>query len=287
MSLFTWDLVGSLVACRRPAIPDSVQPLVYGLCAMDHGIDNVRQGVWRTPAINRRPRPVTIHEGFSYGSADWGHQSWDIDSTLSLQQTPIEAGSSRPISVHQDFARSLFAVGLSNSQYVPASSWTKPDETYPFMPLPDMAVHLAYARDEHEPSLVVDHQVQHGQSYFEELTDPRNLSGSCTVSTSEPSSDMHDYPPASSHNSLMGSMPLSPVASPRLPLQGRSNLVRTSSRGCASPSPRPGMRSAPYSTEPRNKRWSTGSFGAIARHSTPLMFQHVGDSLLLRELVHL
>lgn len=58
---------------------------------------------WTTP--NSRPRPATIHEGFSFCIPE-NHAalaSWDTASNFSLQQTPSEGVISRPISVHQDF----------------------------------------------------------------------------------------------------------------------------------------------------------------------------------------
>ncbi|KAJ1305041.1 hypothetical protein OPQ81_000081 [Rhizoctonia solani] len=97
-------------------------------------------------------------------------------------------------------------------------------------------------------------------------------------------SDAHsftsDYPPPSNRNSLMSSTQLSPVASPRMTPQSRSELVRTHSRGRASPSPRPGMRSAPYSVETgRNKRWSTGSYGTMSnRRPSPFVYQHTPEA---------
>ncbi len=62
------------------------------------------QGVWTTPTTQgMRPRPATIHEGFSYcmGEGYEGLPSWD-SSTLPMQQTPSDTVS-RPISVHQEF----------------------------------------------------------------------------------------------------------------------------------------------------------------------------------------
>lgn len=139
--------------------------------------------------------------------------------------------------------------------------------------------------------------------------DSRRISGSSfTMSTCGGMSDMppyedlsaamsdaaasSDYPPTSARNSWMSSSHLSPVASPRMstmsshshsqapvqtpggqtPGQGRAELVRTQSRGRASPSPRPSVRSAPYSIDgsQRNKqRWSTGTYGTgnNRRHS--------------------
>lgn len=62
------------------------------------------QGVWTTPTSQgMRPRPATIHEGFSYcmGEGYEGLPSWD-SSTMPMQQTPSDTVS-RPISVHQEF----------------------------------------------------------------------------------------------------------------------------------------------------------------------------------------
>jgi len=62
------------------------------------------QGVWTTTAPpGMRPRPATIHEGFSYcmGEGYDNLPSWD-PSGMPVQQTPSDA-MSRPISVHQDF----------------------------------------------------------------------------------------------------------------------------------------------------------------------------------------
>lgn len=59
-------------------------------------------GVWTTPTSQgMRPRPATIHEGFSYSMGDdYGTlPSWD-SSPLPMQQTPSDA-MSRPVSVHQ------------------------------------------------------------------------------------------------------------------------------------------------------------------------------------------
>jgi len=61
------------------------------------------QGSWTVPSTQgMRPRPATIHEGFSYcvGEAYEGLPSWD-PSSVGMQHTPTEA-LSRPISVHQD-----------------------------------------------------------------------------------------------------------------------------------------------------------------------------------------
>lgn len=95
-----------------------------------------------------------------------------------------------------------------------------------------------------------------------------------SATLSEAPSFSSDYPPPSNRNSLMSSTQLSPVASPRMTPQNRSELVRTQSRGRASPSPRPSMRSAPYNIDStRSKRWSTGSYAPIPnRRPSPFVY---------------
>lgn len=57
---------------------------------------------WSTPTSQPRPRPATIHEGFSYSFGDEfaSLQSWD-SSSFSFQQTPSDC-MSRPVSMHQE-----------------------------------------------------------------------------------------------------------------------------------------------------------------------------------------
>jgi hypothetical protein len=98
-----------------------------------------------------------------------------------------------------------------------------------------------------------------------------------SASLSEAPSFSSDYPPPSNRTSMMSSTQLSPVASPRMTPQNRPDLVRTQSRGRASPSPRPSMRSAPYSVESTrsNKRWSTGSYAPTpTRRPSPFIYHH-------------
>ncbi|KAH8848158.1 hypothetical protein MCOR02_009633 [Pyricularia oryzae] len=254
------------------------------------------QGLWTTPTSQgMRPRPATIHEGFSYSVAE-GYDnlpSWDSSTLPVQQQTPSDTiASSRPISVHQEF-------------YPPttmeSSNWMqKPcEENLEFHGLEnEMSIGQAYTTDEAIPILDLRYpgaQVENEPVPFDHNINPRRMSGSSfTMSTSGGLSEMtsyedfsaamsdapsfsSDYPPPSNRNSLMSSTQLSPVASPRMTPQSRSELVRTQSRGRASPSPRPGMRSAPYSVESaRNKRWSTGSYGTTPnrRHSPFVYHPH-------------
>lgn len=78
------------------------------------GMGAPSHGMWTTPtSTGMRPRPATIHEGFSYCMEESydGLPAWD-SSTLPMQQqqqqqqqqqTPSDTVSSRPISVHQEF----------------------------------------------------------------------------------------------------------------------------------------------------------------------------------------
>ncbi|CAD6500805.1 BgTH12-06511 [Blumeria graminis f. sp. triticale] len=152
------------------------------------------------------------------------------------------------------------------------------------------AIGQAYTTDEHAP--LVD------MKYFTSGLDfdaanlgfslqSRRMSGSSfTMSTTtDPLLDFHAYeeisnsvsdPPSfSNRNSLLSTSQLSPVASPRLTPQHRSDLTWTQSRGRASPSPRPSMRSVPYNMDSsRNKRWSTGSYAPSAARCAPPYVHH-------------
>ena len=280
------------------------------------------QGVWTTPTSQGlRPRPATIHEGFSYcvGEGYEGLPSWD-SSAMPVQQTPSDT-MSRPISVHQDFYP---ATTMENSQSPSSSSshrlataeissgLTNFADNWPQKPCDENLeiqaldaeinnIGQAYTSDEAIPILDLRYSgapMDGEQLNFDGSLNPRRMSGSSfTMSTSGGLSDMpsyedfsaalsdapsftSEYPPPSNRNSLMSSTQLSPVASPRMTPQGRSDLVRTQSRGRASPSPRPGMRAAPYSVESsRNKRWSTGSYGTTPnRRPSPFIYHHPHDA---------
>ncbi|KAK3322320.1 hypothetical protein B0H66DRAFT_198661 [Apodospora peruviana] len=256
------------------------------------------QGVWTTPTSQgMRPRPATIHEGFSYcmGEGFEGLPAWDT-SSLQMQQTPSDTMPSRPLSVHQEFYPTTT---------MESNTWVqKPcDDSLELHALDsEMNIGQAYTTDEAIPILDLRYPgpPMDGDSmnFDGSGLNQRRMSGSSfTMSTSGGLSDMQsyedfsaalsdapsftsDYPPPSNRNSLMSSTQLSPVASPRMTPQGRSELVRTQSRGRASPSPRPGVRAAPYSVEAsRNKRWSTGSYGTASnRRPSPFIYHHPHDT---------
>jgi hypothetical protein len=243
---------------------------------------------WTTPTSQPRQRPSSTHapNSFSYYLGDDCSPvpSWDF-SSQSLQQTPTDAAtSSRPQSMHQDLYRPAIDNGYWNQ---------KPsEENLDFHGLDrEGPIGQAYTTDEVIPILDLYQSMSHeGEpTYYDPKLDPRRMSGSSfTMSSSDmPSYDDFsaamseapsfgsDYPPMSNRTSLMSSTHLSPVASPRMTPQGRSELVRTQSRGRgASPSPRPGVRSAPYSVENSRaaKRWSTGSYGPQVRRQAPYVY---------------
>lgn len=255
-------------------------------------------GMWTTPTSQgMRPRPATIHEGFSYcvGEEYGTIPSWEA-TAMAMQNTPSDS-MSRPVSMHQDF----YPVTTMSSN--PWGMKACEDNLMAHGFETDMNIGQALTTDEAIP--ILDLRYQGGQTEneggpnFETGLNPRRMSGSSfTMSTSGNLSDMpsyeefssalseapsfSDYPPTSNRNSLMSSTQLSPVASPRMTPQSRSELVRTQSRGRgASPSPRPVMRSAPYSVDSnaRNKRWSTGSYGTTpTRRQSPFVYHHTHDS---------
>ena len=95
-----------------------------------------------------------------------------------------------------------------------------------------------------------------------------------STALSEAPSYSSDYPSTSNRNSLMSSIHMSPVPSPRMTSHNRPEQVRAHSRGRASPSPRPSARSVPYSIEAsKNQRWSTGSYApAQNRRHSPFVY---------------
>ncbi|KAL2181711.1 uncharacterized protein P884DRAFT_177932, partial [Thermothelomyces heterothallicus CBS 202.75] len=284
---------------------------------------------WTVPTSQGlRPRPATIHEGFSFcvGGGFEGLPAWD-PSSLQMQPpttaaaatatTTSDTVSSRPVSVHQDFYP---ATTMENGEcrggrqgaiddgltVIGSDAWAqKPcDGNLEMSGLePDM-IGQAYTTDEAIPILDLRSfgPSMDGDSRALDGTNQRRMSGSSfTLSTtgglseitsyedfsaalSDAPSLSSDYPPPSNRTSMISSTHLSPVASPRMTPHSRSELVRTQSRGRASPSPRPGVRAVPYSVEgARNKRWSTGSYGTASsnRRPSPFVYHHPHDAFNL------
>jgi hypothetical protein len=239
--------------------------------------------------------------------------SWDCNGPA-MQQTPSDAMfSSRPSSMHQDFFGGTNMEELEAYRNYTMAQLTGGADTWGMKQCDDgvdfggldndISIGQAYTVDEAIPVLELGKPGQalgnDGGVTFDAGLNNRRMSGSSfTVSTSGGMSDMpsyedystaqseapsytSDYPPPSNRNSLMSSTQLSPVASPRMTPQSRCDLVRTQSRGHgASPSPRPGMRSAPYNVDcsARSKRWSTGTYGAVPkRRQSPFMYYHAHD----------
>lgn len=266
-----------------------------------------------TPQAIRRPRPATIHEtGFSYCMPENydGLPAWD-SSTMPMQQ--LTDSIPQTYSVQQDFYPTSSVGERKLASSIHAKSKTQTDHTLDnwntkacdegideqkWQSLDtDMHMGNAYSTDEAVPILDLRYPGPGMDSDRLSMDfNSRRLSGSSfTMSTTGALSEMpsyedfsaslseapsftSDYPPLSNRNSLMSSTQLSPVASPRMTPQNRSELVRTQSRGRASPSPRPTMRSAPYNMDStRSKRWSTGSYATLpSRRPSPFVY-HQGQ----------
>lgn len=263
------------------------------------------QEPWSTPA-SQVHMPATSLAGFSY-CIPTDHSSHPSMETISGPYGTPQDTPSRPVSTHQEFSSHF-----EESECLPPASvktvslqanmisdyWMqKPFESqYPFHGMADVPIGQAFTSDEAISVLDLEHQGLPA-SFQLNLDDvqSRRISGSSfSLSTSGALSDIQSYddfsaalsdapsfysemPPKSNRTSWMSSTQLSPVASPRLAPSTRSDLVRTQSRGRASPSPRPNVRSAPYMIEgPRSaKRWSTGSYGNMAnRRSAPSSMYH-------------
>ncbi|TVY73592.1 Meiotic expression up-regulated protein, partial [Lachnellula suecica] len=274
-------------------------------------------GMWSSPiAPVTRPRPATIHESaFPYCLSEEFNSlpAWD-SSTMPMQ--PMNDGLPQTYSVQQDFYPSTSGGdsksfwndrgALDGSLHLTNATdgWqSKPCDDGIDMQNLDTDMHMgqAFSTDESAPILDLRFPgpgLDSDRLNMEQPYSSRRMSGSSfTLSTTGALSEMpsyedfsaslseapsfsSDYPPPSNRNSLMSSTQLSPVASPRMTPQNRSELVRTQSRGRASPSPRPSMRSAPYNMDSnRNKRWSTGSYAPTPnRRPSPFVY-HQGHEV--------
>ena len=264
------------------------------------------QEAWSTPA-SQIHLPPTSMGGFSYClPADQSSQPFHVP-----QEVP-----SRPISAHQDFhhhstQEESECPRLAYLTMSPAgANWAldywmqKPFENqFHFQgAMADVPIGQAFTSDEAISVFDLEHQEglqSNFQLNLDDVTQSRRISGSSfTMSTSGALSDMQSYddfstalsdapsfysefPPTSNRTSWMSSTQLSPVASPRMGPSSRSDLVRTQSRGRASPSPRPNVRSAPYVIDgPRNnKRWSTGSYGNMSSRRPAPFIYHAGSEV--------
>ncbi|KAG9233989.1 hypothetical protein BJ875DRAFT_28040 [Amylocarpus encephaloides] len=277
-------------------------------------------GMWSSPtAPASRPRPATIHESafpLNYCMPEEYGQLPAWDSSTMPTEPIIHDGLPRTYSVQPDFYPTTSTCGESKYWHerggndedyhltrYPDGWQTKPCDEGLEMQNFDTDMHMGqpFSTDESTPILDLrfpgpgmdSDRLSMDQSYSS-----RRMSGSSfTMSTTGALSEMpsyedfsaslseapsfsSDYPPPSNRNSLMSSTQLSPVASPRMTPQNRSELVRTQSRGRASPSPRPSMRSAPYTMDStRSKRWSTGSYAPLPnRRPSPFVY-HQGHEV--------
>ncbi|PHH78109.1 hypothetical protein CDD82_3205 [Ophiocordyceps australis] len=240
--------------------------------------------VWMaTSASEPRRRPGTIyHQGTSCCVGDQGVPSWD---PFSLQSGPGGDAASRPPSMHQD----LLSLDTANS-----NQWSQKscEDNIDLQGLEvEGPIGQAYTTDDAVPiiDLRYSNSAQDDQTMsLDGCLNRRRLSGS-SLTTSGAMSDLpsyddfsaalseapsygSDYP--SNRNSLMSSVHMSPVPSPRMTPSNRPEQVRAQSRGRATPSPRPSMRSVPYSIETsKTQRWSTGSYAPTqSRRQSPFIY---------------
>ncbi|KAG0652022.1 Meiotic expression up-regulated 26 [Hyphodiscus hymeniophilus] len=281
---------------RRDYPPRSfaAPPVSMNANEMSMKAEPVGLGMWSSPTPQpiKRPRPATIHEtGFSYCMPEeyTSLPAWD-SSTMPMQPLHHD-GLPQTYAVNQDFYPP--SVGEHNWNAKPC------DEGIDLQGLDtDMNMGQPYTNDEAVPILDLRYTgpgMDSDPLRMDRSYSSRRMSGSSfTMSTSGALSEMpsyedfsttlseapsfsSDYPPPSNRNSLMSSTQLSPVASPRMTPQNRSELVRTQSRGRASPSPRPSMRSAPYNMDSsRSKRWSTGSYAPLPNRRPSPFIYHQG-----------
>ncbi|KJZ72932.1 hypothetical protein HIM_07695 [Hirsutella minnesotensis 3608] len=242
---------------------------------------------WMTPPTSeprRRPAPLYQNTSCCVGDECSTMPNWD---SFSIQHGPGGAAS-RPVSVGHD----MMSMDMPSNGEWPQKSV---EESMDFHGLEqEPPIGQAYTTDDAVPILDLRYpeSAQDPHAYnLDSSLNRRRMSGS-SLTTSGAMSDLpsyddfsaalseapsygSDYPGTSNRNSMMSSIHMSPVVSPRLSSHGRSEqVVRTQSRGRATPSPRPSMRSVPYSIEvPKNQRWSTGSFAPSQnRRQSPFIY---------------
>ncbi|ROT38549.1 hypothetical protein SODALDRAFT_164835 [Sodiomyces alkalinus F11] len=259
---------------------------------------------WTTPASQRAvPRPATVYDGSSFttGEENDNSEPW-YEAVIPWpfrhqRQTPSANNAmSGPGSDHQ---QDIYSFNTMNKTY-----GQKPCEDHYEIPVveTDMSIGQAYTTDTAVtmpgPNYVGPSH-EDSSTHFDGGFNRRPISGSSfTVSTPGGLSDILSYDlgddasaaasdapslssdytlPSSNRNSLVSSIQLSPVASPRMTPQSRTDLVRTLSRGRVTPNPRPSARSAPYNIG--NKRWSTGCYGTTSqrRTTTPFVYNPSQD----------
>ncbi|KAL7903153.1 hypothetical protein HDV64DRAFT_4898 [Trichoderma sp. TUCIM 5745] len=249
--------------------------------------------------------PATAQESISYYVRDGHHpvNSWEHSST------PVQQRSTETVTAPVTLAQGLYPANAMMTAEVSrdpsgfvlsdaSNRWAQkpPGDNFDLPVLDsDAPIGQAYTTDDSVSILDLRYSTP-----SQDNSDRLNLDGSVAshrlsgssyaVSTTGGLSDMpsyedfsaalsdvrslnSDYPPPSNRTSLMSSTQLSPVPSPRLTPQIRPEQVRTQSRGRASPSPRPSMRTAPYDITRGNKqRWSTGSYGVGQRRPSPALY---------------
>ncbi|KHN99651.1 uncharacterized protein MAM_02504 [Metarhizium album ARSEF 1941] len=254
-----------------------------------------REPMWMSPPTSeprKRPAPIYADIAYTTGGEMNSVPAW---SGMHLQQV-TDASTLRSSPISQE----MLPLAVSGHD-----GWNHPScgEMLDFQGLDgEGGIGQAYTTDDAVPIIDLRYSTQSQEaaslSMEGEIRHRRLSNSSLTISTSEHMSDIpssyDDYPAglseapsytsdylstASNRTSLMSSIQLSPVASPRTTPQSRPEQVRAQSRGRASPSPRPSVRSAPYTLEAsKSQRWSTGSYALTTEHRhSPMIFQGTHD----------
>lgn len=273
--------------------------------------------MWMAPPTSQpRRRPASIYTGIHYGLGDerttmpyWGH--------MNMQQQVRDSSTIRTTSVPQELlplaisGHSKYRAAFLEAKWMSstltkdgADQWTHPScgDALDFQTLDaDGPIGQAYTTDDAVPIIDLRYSnipPEAASMNSDNSMGRQGMSGSSPASgplsdlpssyddfpttLSEAPSYSSEYLSTSNRTSLMSSIHLSPVASPRATNQTRPDQVRTQSRGRATPSPRPSARSAPYSLEgSKNQRWSTGSYASSHHHNrrqSPLVYQEVQDA---------
>ncbi|KAI6246463.1 Meiotic expression up-regulated protein 26 [Erysiphe necator] len=217
-----------------------------------------------------------------------GQKQYFIDTDFSEDKSLLSNGNQKSLGCSADYS----LMGWQTKTFDDRSELNNYDS--------DMSLGMAiqeYTTNMSSPGINMrysEHAIDTGHCNSKQLNDNRRMSSSSfTMSTTGPLLEMQSYEdfsttasestsftsseylPQSNRNSWMSSSQLSPVASPRMTPQHRSEFFWPQSQNRSNPSPRASLRSAPYYMDcDRSKRWSTGSYAlSTNRRLFPFILQ--------------
>ncbi|PTB66322.1 hypothetical protein BBK36DRAFT_1200701 [Trichoderma citrinoviride] len=241
---------------------------------------------WMPPASQPQQVPTTVQDNISYYIRD-DHQhvnAWEQplppSSSSSMQQRSTEAVAT-PVTMAQglyplnammagEVPRDANSFGLSDA----SNRWAQkplPDNFEQHSVLdPETPIGQAYTTDDTVPILDLRYTTP-SHDNADQFNHDGSVASHRMSGSSFAMSDMASYEDFSA--ALSENVPHVDATLSCLP-QSRQEQVRTQSRGRASPSPRPSMRTAPYEVTRGNKtqRWSTGSYSVAQRRASPALY---------------